>query len=122
MLEKFIIKKLLKNSKIFLLEYCLENKIKTVNTHFIKKKLGLNLGYNIKYFPVLMSQYTAQEEVKTHLIQNINISFVLVKLDLVYIKNKIMLFSYIKNNKFIYKFIALLVKTPYFLFKLFNLK
>jgi len=122
MLEKYIIKKLLNNSKIFLLEYCLENKIKTVNTYFIKKKMGLLLGYNIKYFPILMSQYITQEDLKTYLSQNLNINFVLVKINLVYIKNKLMLFRYIKNKFFIFQFINLLIKIPYFLYKIFNLK
>jgi hypothetical protein len=69
-----------------------------------------------------MSQYTTQEELKTYLIQKLNIRFVLVKIDLVYIKNKLMLIRYIKNKIFIYQFIALLGKIPYFLFKMFNLK
>lgn len=120
MLDKYIIKKLLSKSKIFLIEYCLENNNNSVNSYFLKKSVGLLLDYKIKYFPLLMSHFRSQEYLSKYLSKNVN--FVLVKIDLVYIKNQLMLNKYIKNKFYIQQFINLLTKIHYFLYKIFNLK
>jgi len=122
MLDKYIIKKFLFKSKFFLLEYCLENKISSVNTYFIKKKVGLFLGYSTKYFPLLMSSFLSQDQLNSYLNKNLNISFVLVKIDSVYIKSQSMFYKYIQNKLYIYQFINLILKFNYFLFNIFNLK
>lgn len=122
MLDKYIIKKLLIKSNFFLLEYCLENRVDSLNTYFVNKKVGLFLGYNIKYFPLLMSNFKSQQQLNIYLTQKLNINFVLVKIDLVYIKSQKTFYKYIQNKFYIQQFINLIMKINYFLFKIFNLK
>jgi len=61
-----------------------------------------------------MSSFISQDQLNNYLNKNLNISFVLVKIDSVYIKSKSMFYKYIQNKSYIYQFINLLMKINYF--------
>lgn len=122
MLDKYIFKKILTKSKIYLLEYRLDNKNSLANTYFVKKNLKLSLNYKINFFPLSLIYFSTIKNLSLYLKKTFPINFVLVKINSLFIKNKIMFDKYIKNKFNIYMFFKILTQIQHFFFKVFNLK
>ena len=122
MLDNYILKKLLKKFKLYLLEYSLNTESNVDNKYFIKKKLKLNLNYNINLFPLLLSCFGSLNALSEHIKKTLSSNLVLIKISYIIIKTKFMYFSYVQNLFFIVKFFSILKNFNSFLFNLFKIK